>query len=369
MPKAARDALKASGAKGKRDAYMFDPDDLVLVTDKTSPLYDDRTELPLDEGLVLNMMFAPDGVPQGVLEPILAARNNETGKVEVVDGRQRVKAAREANKRLAKQGAEPIRVPAMIQRASGHRLMAMLISPNEHRQADSPLGRARKAQRYLALGRDESEVATLFGITKSSVKNLLSLLDAPAAVRNAVESGKITASDGYKLARLEPAEAREKVTELIEKAPRMPGKKRSKNAKKAREIVSGGNGSGRKTSAAAVVAEAPPPAAASEELVSLRRIVSAAVAMHAECPADPDTTKEYEKTVLTFRESLKGANGKALVDVPDHLAFAIEAPNGDVTKKLEDSAANDIAAWLKRRWKETPEDLVKELRAGKWREA
>jgi ParB family chromosome partitioning protein len=236
MPKASRDALNA---KGKRDAYMFDPDDLVIVTDPKSPLYDERAELPLDEALVLNIMFAPDGVPQGVLEPALVARNTETGDVEVIDGRQRVKAAREANKRLKKQGLEPIRVPAMVQRANGHRLMGMLISANEHRQNDTPLGKAKKAQRYIDLGRGEDEVATLLGISKASVKNLLSLLDAPAAVRNAVEAGKITASDGYRLSKLEPAEAKEKVAELMEKAPRTPGKKRSRNAKKAREIVGG----------------------------------------------------------------------------------------------------------------------------------
>jgi ParB family chromosome partitioning protein len=237
MPKASRDSLNA---KGKKDAYMFDPDDLVLVTDEKSPLYDERVNLPVDENLVLNMLFAPDGVPQGVLEPITVARNTETGKVEVVIGRQRVKAAREANKRLKKQGAEPIRIPAMVQRVNPHRGMGMIISENEHRQNDTPLGRARKMQRYLDLGRDESEIAVLFGVSAASVKNMLALLDAPAAVRHAVEAGKISTSDAYKLAKLEPGEAKDKVAELVEHAPRTPGKKRSKNAKKAREIVSDG---------------------------------------------------------------------------------------------------------------------------------
>lgn len=234
MPKASRDSLNA---KGKRDAYMFDPEDLVLVTDEKSALYDERVKLPIDEALVLNIMFAPDGVPQGVLEPVNVARNAETGKVEVIDGRQRVKAAREANKRLKKKGLEPVWVPAMIKRTNPHAAMGMLISSNEHRQNDTPLGKAKKAQRYIDLGRDESEIATLFGISVASVKNMLSLLDAPAAVRNAVEAGKISTSDGYKLSKLEPAEAKEKVAELMEHAPRTPGKKRSKNAKKAREIV------------------------------------------------------------------------------------------------------------------------------------
>ena len=242
MPKKSRDSLNA---KGKRDAYMFDPEDLFLVVDEKSPLYDERVHLPVDEALVLNLMHAPDGVPQGVIEPITAVRNQESGRVEVLVGRQRVKAAREANKRLKKAGLEPIRVPAMIQRSTQpHRVLGVLISENEIRQDDTPLGRAKKAQRYIDLGRDESEVAALFGISKASVKNLLSLLDAPAAVRNAVESGQITTSEGYKLAKLEPAEARDKVAELKEHAPRTPGQKRRGNSTKAREIVSNGKSNG-----------------------------------------------------------------------------------------------------------------------------
>jgi ParB family chromosome partitioning protein len=245
VPKASRDSLNA---KGKRDAYMFDPEDLVLVTDEKSPLYDERVHLPVNEALVLNMLHAPDGVPQGVLEPITVVRNPENGKIEVAVGRQRVKAAREANKRLKKKGMELIRVPAMIRRVNPHGAMGILISENEHRQDDTPIGRAKKAQRYLELGRDEAEIAVLFGISQASVKNMLSLLDAPAAVRNAVEAGKISTSDGYKLARLEPAEAKDRVAELIEHAPRTPGKKRSKNAGKAREIVNGhGNGAPKAT--------------------------------------------------------------------------------------------------------------------------
>jgi ParB family chromosome partitioning protein len=236
VPKASRDALKA---KGKRDVYMFDPDDLVIVEDESSPLYDERVNLPLDEALVVNMMFAPDGVPQGVLEPGLGARNTETGKVEMIDGRQRVKAAREANRRLREQGLEPIRMPVLIQRANKHRAMGMLISANEHRQDDTPIGKAKKAQRYLDLGRDESEIAALFGISVSSVKNMLSLLDAPASVRGAVESGKITTSAAYKLAKLDPTKAKEKLAELLEKAPRTPGKKRSNNAQKERQVLGG----------------------------------------------------------------------------------------------------------------------------------
>jgi ParB family chromosome partitioning protein len=236
MPKASRDSLHA---KGKTDVYLFDPVDVVLVEDLGSALYDERVEHDYKESLVLNMMYAPDGVPQGVIEPTIGRRNAETGKVEIIDGRQRTKAAREANKRLKRAGVEPIRLPVLLKRANDQRAMAMLISTNEHRTEDSPSAKAKKAQRYIDLGRDEKEVAVLLGVSEATVKNLLRLLDAPAAVRHAADANKITTSDAYRLAREEPEAARKKLTELLAKAPRTPGKKRSQNARRARAIVRG----------------------------------------------------------------------------------------------------------------------------------
>ncbi len=65
--------------------------------------------------------------------------------------------------------------------------------------------------------------------TAEGAPKALHLLDYIGADYPAtVEAGKITTSDGYRLAKLEPAEAKEKVAELIEHAPRTPGKKRSK---------------------------------------------------------------------------------------------------------------------------------------------
>lgn len=235
MPKASRDALNNNG---KIDVPLFDPNDVVLVEDKRSVLYDERVDNDFSESLVLNMMYAPDGeVPQGVLKVLLGRRNPETGKVEIIDGRQRTKAAREANRRLKKQGIGPIRLPVHLKRSNDSRLMAALISANEHATVDSPMNRAKKAQRYIEQGHDEKEVALLLGQSESTVKNLLRLLDAPAVVRNAVDAGKITTSDAYRLAREEPEEARKKLGKLLEHAPRTPGKKRSPNAKKAREVM------------------------------------------------------------------------------------------------------------------------------------
>jgi ParB family chromosome partitioning protein len=239
MPKASRDSLKA---KGKTDVYFFDPNDLVLVKDKDDLLYDARVEDAVNEDLVANLMYMPDGkTPIGIIEPVIGRRNGESGKIEVVAGRDRVKAAREANRRFKSMGGPQIRVPVWIRRMDDSSVLASLVSENEHRRADSPLNRAKKLLRYMNLGHDEEEAAALFGVSESTVRNMLRLLDAPAAVRHAVDAGKITATDAYKLAREEPDDAKKKLGKLLDVAPRTPGKKKqdSKSASKARAVLRG----------------------------------------------------------------------------------------------------------------------------------
>ena len=242
-----RDSRKAHGAEGKKDLLLFDADALVLVDDESHDLYDERVHIEPDEKMILNILT------YGVLEPVLVRKNTESGKTEIIDGRQRVKACREANKRIRKAGGEEHRVPAVVKRIDAGGAIGVMISTNDQRIEDTPMNRARKASRMLERGKTEEEVGVALGVSSATVKNLLKLLDAPAVVRHAVDAGKISATDGYKLARMEVDDAKKTVEQLIEQAPRTPGKKRSRNASRARAIVGGGkkksksNGSARQS--------------------------------------------------------------------------------------------------------------------------
>ncbi len=90
----AKDSKLVYGANGKTNVLMFEPEKLHLVTDKTHLLYDERINLPIDEGMVLNIKEL------GVLEPIIVWKDPEIGLTCVVAGRQRVKHTLEANKLL-----------------------------------------------------------------------------------------------------------------------------------------------------------------------------------------------------------------------------------------------------------------------------
>ncbi|ROS15888.1 ParB family chromosome partitioning protein [Raoultella sp. BIGb0399] len=204
----AKNSIDAYGASGKTNVLMFEPKNLHLVTDKTHPLYDERIHLPINEAMVLNIM------DQGVLEPIIVWKDPETGKSCVVDGRQRVRHTLEANKLLAKEGKAPLLVPAVTKRGSAVRMAQAMVSANEIRQADTPLGRAKKMADALDRGHDEEDLALMFGVSIQTVRATLSLLDATQAVRDAVEQGAITVTQARQLTSLTPDEQREKVAEI-----------------------------------------------------------------------------------------------------------------------------------------------------------
>lgn len=191
------DAKKSLGAEGRGDLLFFDPDTLVLVEDPSHPLYDERVHLPVPEWLIESVMEV------GVLEPIGVRKNgvreDNTPIVEVSYGRQRTKAAREANKRLRAQGKELVRIPAVVKRGDAADLFGMSITENQARQADPPMVLARKMQRYLDMGRDMTQTARTFCMTKQTVKVHLKLLELHPELQKMIDSGKLSINVAKKL--------------------------------------------------------------------------------------------------------------------------------------------------------------------------
>lgn len=89
-----------------------------------------------------------------------------------------------------------------------------MVSENEIRRPDTPLGRAKKMSDALDRGLDEDDIAVLFGCSVQTVRATLSLLEATQAVREAVESGTVTVTQARQLGALPPEEQRAKVAEI-----------------------------------------------------------------------------------------------------------------------------------------------------------
>lgn len=218
----AKNSIDAYGASGKSNVLFFDPTRLHLVNDPAHALYDDRIHLPLDEGMVLNIM------DQGVLEPIIVWKDPETAQVCVVDGRQRVRHTLEANQRLVQEGKEPLLVPGVTRRGSAVRMSQAMVSANEIRRADTPLGRARKMSAMMERGHDEKDLALVFGCSQQTVAATLALLDCTQVVQSAVEAGQVTVTQARQLAALPPEEQRAKVEEVTQATEGTKGHQRAR---------------------------------------------------------------------------------------------------------------------------------------------
>jgi ParB family transcriptional regulator, chromosome partitioning protein len=234
---AGKDTRKVHGSEKKTDLHLFDPAKLTLVEDTNADLYDKRVHEAPKEKFILNIMAL------GVHTPIKVWKNPETGETEVVFGRKRTLALREANRRLCARGDEPKLIPATILHSKPAGAIGMMISENEHREEDTTSNRAEKAARMVDRGASLEDVGNAFGLEVLQVKNLLAFNGAPAYVRKAVEDEKVTLGNGIKAAKLAekdgPEAGRKLIEKLIAEAPRTPGKKRSPNSRKAREIVEG----------------------------------------------------------------------------------------------------------------------------------
>jgi ParB family transcriptional regulator, chromosome partitioning protein len=224
MAKKSKDAY---GALSQTNLLGFDPDDLVIVTDPADPLYDPRAEDPLDEQFILNIKA------HGVIQPIAVWKDPENGETKVVFGRRRTRACREANKLRKAEGQPPLQIQAVVKRGTPQMMAAAMVIENENREDDTPLRKAAKMVRLNALGFSDEDVAVMFGLTKQQVRHYMRLLEQPAVVRNAVDAGKITMKMAIDLAKLDPEQQKEKLTEALAAGEGKKGHAKSRSMRKA----------------------------------------------------------------------------------------------------------------------------------------
>jgi hypothetical protein len=190
-----------AGSKTMPKLPMADPNDLVIIGLDTQDgedheLYDERAMNVLDENLVKNIMV------YGVLQPITV--REQAGKLLVVDGRQRVRAARKAKSMQSEGGEVEIKVPYTTHGVIGadrQRLTGVMVSANEQRTADEILVKAAKAARMHALGASLDEVAIAFGRSKTTIRQWLKLLESHPTLQEAVRHETVALSAAHEIAK------------------------------------------------------------------------------------------------------------------------------------------------------------------------
>lgn len=209
-----------------------EPKDAVLV-DITS-----RHGKAMIEVLALNILRV------GIIHPV--SINKDGDSPFVTAGRRRVLAYRliwewvdKGDKRVEGLKEKP-RVPCVTKRGGEAEQMMLMVSENEHAVADTPMSKARKANRLLALGISEADVAVAFGVTKQAVEHWKKMTDLHQDVQNAIDKGVVPASAAIELAVLPRAEQAAKLAELATAAAANGGRVTAKVTRAAARNQEGG---------------------------------------------------------------------------------------------------------------------------------
>lgn len=203
--------------------------------DAKHALFDERLGLPLDSHLVANINA------YGVMVPIIIAKIE--GLAVVVDGRQRVRAARVVNAMREERGEPPLKIKCVVRRSSDAGLLGAMIVTNEARVDDEVDTKIAKLKRYMERGVSLEDAAITFGKSAATLKAWLEYDDnAIASVKKAVDSGRVSQSAVAHIAKLkDPAAQQQALDKLLAAAPVGGGKISRRDAKlAAKSIASGG---------------------------------------------------------------------------------------------------------------------------------
>ena len=145
---------------------------------------------------------------QGVMQPILV-RPIPDGRFEIIAGERRWRAA---------QIAGLSEVPVLIREVPDESALAMSLIENIQREDLNPLEEAQGIQRLIKeFGMTHQSAGKALGNSRSSITNLLRLLNLSAPVQNLMMQGKIDMGHGRALLTLSPAQQIELANLIVHK--------------------------------------------------------------------------------------------------------------------------------------------------------
>lgn len=183
---------------GDREVRVLRPDQIIPSPLQPRRRFDEAALATLRESIRKH----------GILEPIIVRPKD--GQFEIVAGERRFQAAVQA-------GVDEL--PVTVREIDDRTAMEIALSENLEREDLSPIEIAASFSDYLIKFRTtQEELAQRLGKDRSTVANLIRLLDLPEAARTALDNRSITAGHARALLSLKDAKQLETVlTEVISK--------------------------------------------------------------------------------------------------------------------------------------------------------
>ncbi|MFH0941372.1 MAG: ParB/RepB/Spo0J family partition protein [Candidatus Omnitrophota bacterium] len=142
---------------------------------------------------------------KGVLAPILVRRAND--KFEVIAGERRFRAAQQLKLN---------RVPVVIRDVSDQEALVLSIVENIQRQELNPMEEAHAFQRLTKeFSLTQEDIAKSVSKDRSTVANILRLLNLPLEVQKAISAGKLSLGHGKALLGLDNMPQQIRLTQLV----------------------------------------------------------------------------------------------------------------------------------------------------------
>jgi ParB family chromosome partitioning protein len=138
-------------------------------------------------------------IEHGVIQPLVVRRADD--RFQLITGERRLRAAKAAGWQ---------RVPVQVRQADDRQMAELAIVENVQRKDLNPLEKARSFQRYIEqYACTQEELASRIQLDRSTVANLIRLLDLPEPVKELLLAGKV--SQGHARALLPLGDEREQV--------------------------------------------------------------------------------------------------------------------------------------------------------------
>ncbi len=209
-----------------KEMYSIPPEDIVIVGLDTNDgpehhLWDRRALYPFKERGVLHIMARGQ---LALTTPVAVCKDGEV--LQAIDGRQTIKDAREANRRLVAQGQPPVVVLATYEKRNADDLASLVVSRNEYVTPDDILVKAEKAAHLLDRNIPVAEVAISFNREPQTIRNYAKIHTLANQLKEALKNGYCTQAQAVALADKSQAEQHAAGLAFIaaaeDRAPRKP---------------------------------------------------------------------------------------------------------------------------------------------------
>jgi len=153
------------------------------VTSVALSLLDPNPQQPRQAMAAENLEHLKQSIREhGVLQPIVVRKRG--GRYQIIAGERRFRAA---------EGLGLAEVPVVVREVPDEQMLELALVENLQREDLDPIEKANSFKAYLASsGRTQEEAASRLALDRSTISNMIRLLDLPAEVQALVRGGLVT---------------------------------------------------------------------------------------------------------------------------------------------------------------------------------